>query len=222
MKIDNASAAQQSQANSASQRPPDQMGKEEFLKLLTMQLAHQDPLNPMDNQKFVTQLSQLASVERLENLSMAMNNMAMAQSANTSAQVVSFIGKSVRIGSNEFEMQGGEAAQEIGFSVPEDAARVEVTIKDKDGNVVRTIEMGGCDKGEHAVEWDGLADDGTPVDDGDYTFDVKAYDSEDEEMAASEEVERTVKGVTFNGGFPQLLIGDDKSVPLGQVKEVRE
>lgn len=221
MKIDGSTQAQ-SQQTEAQQRPSGQMGKEEFLQLLTTQLAHQDPLNPMDNQKFVTQLSQLASVERLENLSAAMNNMAMAQSANTSAQVVSFIGKSVRASADQVTLEEGLPQQDFGFSLEGDAARVDVTIKNSEGDVVRTIEMGALDEGEHDVSWDGLADDGTPAPDGDYTFEVTAYDSNEEDISAVEEVVHTVEGVTYQGGVPQLLIDDDDSIPLGQVREVRE
>ena len=60
-----------SQTQGAQGKKPDnRMGKDEFLKLLTTQMQAQDPLNPMDNTEFVSQLSQFTSLERLENMSL--------------------------------------------------------------------------------------------------------------------------------------------------------
>lgn len=42
--------------------------KESFLKLLVAQLKNQDPLTPIDNQNFTTQLAQLTQTESLENI----------------------------------------------------------------------------------------------------------------------------------------------------------
>ena len=43
----------------------DNLGKDEFLKLLTTQMSHQDPLAPMDNKDMIAQLAQFSSVEQM-------------------------------------------------------------------------------------------------------------------------------------------------------------
>lgn len=43
----------------------DSLGKDEFLKLLTTQMSHQDPLSPMDNKDMIAQLAQFSSVEQM-------------------------------------------------------------------------------------------------------------------------------------------------------------
>lgn len=43
----------------------EKMGKDEFLKLLTTQLSHQDPLSPMDNKDFIAQMAQFSSLEQM-------------------------------------------------------------------------------------------------------------------------------------------------------------
>jgi flagellar basal-body rod modification protein FlgD len=48
---------------------PGQLDRDDFLKLLVTQLRYQDPTSPMDTSAFMAQTSQLASVERLTELS---------------------------------------------------------------------------------------------------------------------------------------------------------
>lgn len=206
---------------SEQKKPPSQdLGKEDFLRLLTTQLAQQDPLSPMDNQAFVAQLSQLATVERLENVSQSLETMALAQAANTSAQVVSFIGQKVLVQTDSFDVQDGEH-QSFGFELASAADVVEVTIRDADGKVVRTIEAGAHEAGRHEVGWDGLDQHGNPVADGSYTFSVSAKNDR-EPVAATTHTTNVVRGITYKSGFPELLFANEKTARLGEIIEVVE
>jgi len=59
-----------------------QMGKEAFMELLVQQLKNQDPMSPMDNDKFIAQLTQLSSLEGIQNLNENMVGLAMLQQGN--------------------------------------------------------------------------------------------------------------------------------------------
>lgn len=201
--------------------PKKDLDKDDFLRLLTTQLAQQDPLSPMDNQAFVSQLSQMATVEKLENLSSSMQNMAMAQSANTSAQVVSFIGQDVRVSSSDVVVKDGAVSHGFGFSMEGEASEVEVLVKDNDGRVVRTLTLSGREPGDHSVTWDGKDDNGNTLSDGTYTFSVHAESESGETVATQNYATRTVKGITFADGFPRLLFDENTSASLGEVIEVK-
>lgn len=45
------------------------LGQEEFFKLLTTQLASQDPLKPMDDTAFIAQMANFSELEMMSNLS---------------------------------------------------------------------------------------------------------------------------------------------------------
>jgi flagellar basal-body rod modification protein FlgD len=54
------------------------LGQDAFLKLLTTQLANQDPLKPQDNGEFIAQLAQFSSLEKLTSIETSMKDLAAA------------------------------------------------------------------------------------------------------------------------------------------------
>lgn len=197
------------------------MGQDEFLRLLMTQLQQQDPLNPMDNTEFVSQLSDFASLEQLQNMSTGMEHLAFSQAANTSAQMVSFIGKDVDVSSAEV-MLGETGSAPIGLNLSTDAEELEVLVKDEEGRVVRTIEAGKTEGGEVEVVWDGLDEDGNRVDAGNYSFEVTAKDADGESVDATPRMRRRVSGVSFDNGIPMLVLDGETTISLGEVLEVHD
>jgi len=56
------------------------MGKNDFLMLLSAQLRHQDPLNPSNDSEFAAQLAQFTSLEQMQNMNASLETMASMQS----------------------------------------------------------------------------------------------------------------------------------------------
>jgi flagellar basal-body rod modification protein FlgD len=52
-----------------------QLGKDEFLKILIAQLKNQDPSDPLKDKDFIAQMAQFTSVEQLSNMSTEMKNL---------------------------------------------------------------------------------------------------------------------------------------------------
>ncbi|WP_426104799.1 flagellar hook assembly protein FlgD [Massilia sp. TSP1-1-2] len=68
------------------------IGIQDFLKILTSQLNNQDPLKPVDNQEFVAQIAQFATLEQSRQLNTKIDAMLSAQS---STQSIGLLGRTV-------------------------------------------------------------------------------------------------------------------------------
>ena len=73
------------------------LGKDDFLKLLVAQLQSQDPLNPMEDKEFISQMAQFTSLEQMKNVSNAVQI----------TQATSYIGKQVTWDDEMGEQQTG-------------------------------------------------------------------------------------------------------------------
>jgi len=65
------------------------LGKDAFFKLLMAELTNQNPLSPMENKDFVSQLTQFSSLEQLSNLN---NTLASLGEIFLLSQAAQFIG----------------------------------------------------------------------------------------------------------------------------------
>ncbi len=56
-----------------------QLGKDDFLKLLVTQLTYQDPTAPVKDQQFIAQMAQFSSLEQMQNISKSLSRLAEQQ-----------------------------------------------------------------------------------------------------------------------------------------------
>lgn len=70
------------------------LSQEDFLKILTTQLSFQDPLKPLDNQQFMAQMAQFASLEQSRSINSNLETMLAIQSAS---QSIGLLGRTVEV-----------------------------------------------------------------------------------------------------------------------------
>lgn len=74
------------------------LGQDEFFKLLTTQLASQDPLEPMEDTAFIAQMASFSELEMTSNLTKSFDNFNNSQAF---ASAHGYIGKTVSLSSGE-------------------------------------------------------------------------------------------------------------------------
>jgi len=86
-----------------TRQPQQNLGKDDFLKILITQLSYQDPTSPMEDKEFIAQMAQFSTLEQM--MSMAkdfslLTAMLMGNEASTA------LGKNVELVEGERTIQG--------------------------------------------------------------------------------------------------------------------
>lgn len=155
-----------------------------FLTLLTAQLQNQDPLDPLDTDKFVSQLVEFSSVEQSIEANRNLETLIGLQSSAETANALALLGRTVVFAGDRARIEGGAA--EWRYVVPEGASAVALTVVDGDGRIVAQ-SAGSAAAGEHAFVWNG------GVEGGVYRLGVAAVDRSGRSLAAAA---RSLAGVT--------------------------
>jgi len=153
----------------------DDLGMNDFLTMLVAQLQHQDPLNPMESQDFTAQLTQFSHLEAQFKSNSILESIAESLSLQTGKSAEDYLDKYVTAAVDTIDVTNSTATG--GFYTLEEAAQVSVTIYDKEGKLVQTIDAGQKEAGSYSVNWDGKDGDGNVLKDGTYKFYVEALTS---------------------------------------------
>ena len=204
--------------------PNDEMGRQDFLQLLTTQLQVQDPLNPLEAEEMAAQLAQFSSVEQLLNINNTLTEQGNSQDRLAdridSSVASNLLGKRVQAAGQELEWTGQESVP-VSFEVDDSASEATVTISNADGQEVYSQNLGSLSEGDHEFVWDGRDGDGQELPPGSYTFSVEAQDSNGDRVDTSTFLSGRVSRVSFTGEGTKVQVGDAK-IPLDQIENVRE
>src|ERR1043166_2227913 len=138
--------------SSTSATGSSKLGKDEFVKLLLAQLAHQDPTSPQSNEAFVAQLAQFANVELMQNANQNLESLLVAQAAGNQTGVAQLVGKDVVFKTDHVDLKDGKST-DLDIELGGHAKDVVVTITDDKGNVVRTEHLGEHEGGSLDYQW---------------------------------------------------------------------
>lgn len=202
-----------------------ELGRDAFLRLLTLQLQNQDPLDPVKNEDFVAQLAQFSSLEQLTSINetlgadqsvAATDSVRIAIDSNTA---VGLMGREVQVSTNSIDYSG-DGSKRIGYNLEGPADNVTIRIFDGSGNLIQTLVDGDPQQGNASIVWDGKDAEGDEVGAGTYLLvpDAK-YQGVPVEVASG--AAGIVTGVRYQDGLP-VLITDEGETPLNAVTRVTE
>jgi flagellar basal-body rod modification protein FlgD len=187
-----------------------------FLALLTTQLKHQNPLDPMDTNQFTQQLVQFTSVEQQLKTNEFLQAMVLANQNAGSSQAVGYIGKTVTASGSKSELVNGAARWHFAVDKP---AQITATVRDMKGNVVYT-HQGSVGQGESVFTWDGIGSSGNKQPDGSYSITIEGRDADGRLVNVATEMTGDVTGVDLTGSEPVLIVGTAR-VNMSSVLSVR-
>ncbi len=199
----------------------EELGQDQFLDLMMAQMKNQDPLEPMDNTEFISQLAQFSTARGVSELKDSFAAFSSSMHSNQALQASTLVGRSVSVPSQVGVLtDGGKLEGEI--ELPASATHTTLGIYDATGQRVRRIEMGPQASGSIPFSWDGTADDGSVLRAG--TYEVRAEAVIDSKVTAlntniyadveSVSLGRAGEGITLN-------VAGIGSVDFGKVTQIR-
>ena len=84
-------------------KPQQNLGKDDFLKLLITQLSYQDPTSPMEDKEFIAQMAQFSTLEQMTSMAA---DFAKLTAMITGSEASSALGKNVELADGERVVQG--------------------------------------------------------------------------------------------------------------------
>jgi len=206
--------------SSATAVPRKELGKDDFLKLLITQLANQDPLSPVDNSQMIAQLAQFSSLEQMQGVTSRLDTLLIAQTSANNLGTAGMVGRDVAYRTDRIDWTSGGPPAQLAARL-DAPADVSVVIQDASGRAVRTLQLGVRPAGEVQFTWDGLDARGNPLPSGTYKLSLGAKTGAGEDVAATLRARGRVRGVTFDGEIPLLLIGSSR-VKMSDVVEITQ
>lgn len=163
----------QKETTPISDKPKDStLTQEDFFKLLTQQLAYQDPFKPVENDQMVAQMSSFTTADGINNLNKQFENMNAVMSSSQALQASSLVGQSVLVQSSVGYQTAGEGFRSM-VNLPSNTTNMVVRIENSAGQVVRTYNLGEQQAGNIEINWDGKDASGNPLPAGNYK--IAAY-----------------------------------------------
>jgi len=155
----------------------EELGQEEFMRLLVAQLNNQDPTKPMENAEFLTQIAQFSTVDGIQGMETSLSDLGASMVSTRAIQASSLVGRDVISASNQAAFVPGEEidgvvvpGEEIDgvVAIPVSASAVQIQVSDSSGQLVKVLDIGDLGAGIHKFSWDGLLDDGASIPQGSY------------------------------------------------------
>ena len=192
----------------------------QFLELLVAQLENQNPFEPQEGTEFVSQLAEFASLEQLTSVNQGLETVNEGQAGLLNQQSVQMLGREVTFPGNEVVLPD-EGGVDLNYRLNAAAPDLTISVFDEFGVERGEIRRAPRVAGFNVHAWDGTVQNGDEqitLPPGSYRFEVSAAEGRTPIPVQTFGSGR-VTGITYENGFPELLLGDERIVP-GQVLKI--
>ncbi|VDC20361.1 flagellar hook capping FlgD N-terminal domain-containing protein [Pseudogemmobacter humi] len=187
-----------------------------FLKMLTVQMQNQDPLNPMEATDFSVQLATFSGVEQQVQTNQLLNAMAGQFSLMGMAQLAGWVGQEARAAADVVWYGGSPVT--LSPNPVATADRAVLTVHDSKGNLVAREDL---PVSAEPYQWFGADSQGDRLPDGRYVLTLESWRGD--ELLAEDPVEYYGRVVEARGGTSGaiLVFEGGIEVPASQITALR-
>ncbi len=219
--IDTGTLNQLGLSSGAAAPARDQLGQEEFLKLMITQLTNQDPFKPMESSQFLGQLAQFGTVSGISDMQKSLGTMADDLGGNRTLQAATLVDRQVLVPAREAWLPP-DGVIHGAVDVADGIANPTVEVVDLSGQGVARIALSDPAGGTADFEWDGTLPNGQKAEPGFYELRA-AGDVDGESQALNVMVAGRVESVAVrpDGQSLGLTVTGLGQVDLSQVRRIQ-
>lgn len=212
-------SANSSSSSSSSSAGIGGLTMNDFLTLMTAQLQNQDPLNPTDSNQFLSQLSELSTVEGISQLNTSMTSLSNSMMSSQALTSASLVGQGVLAQASSAYYTAGTPVTGA-VQVPSGASNVVVSVTNSAGVLVDQLNV-PASAGMQTFSWNGADSNGQATPSGTYAISAAA-EVGGANQAATTYINGTVTSVTLgaSGASPTLNTTQLGAVPLSSVQQI--
>lgn len=146
---------------------------ETFLRMLSVQMQNQDPLNPQDSTEFATQLAQFSTVEQQTLTNTLLTNLGTQLGAMGLSGLTNWVGMDARVKAPAHF--SGTPIEVVPNANPQ-ADKAYLVVKNANGAEVQRFSI---DPKADTLQWAGVNNSGKPFANGIYSFETESYAKEE-------------------------------------------
>ena len=188
---------------------------ETFLRMLTVQMENQDPLNPIESSDFAVQLATFSGVEQQVRTNDLLSSLLGQQSVSALSQVSGWVGMEARAA-----VPASFQGEPVDFFVDpvSGADQATLVVRNEAGREVSRVAMSSS---TDAGTWSGKDATGATLPDGAYTLSVEYRSGGEVVGTKSAEVYATVTEARLSGGDPLVRFASGGEIRADQVSAIR-
>ena len=201
-----------------STKKKDALDQADFLRLMTTQLQHQDPLKPMDNSQMVAQMAQLSTVQGIDDLNKTVAGFQQAMASDQILKGAALVGHEVLVPSSKVSLESDGGAS--GTVAAPGSGTVTIDITDANGVKVTQLNVPADAAGEVSFQWDGTDANGKRMPPGSYNIVATHIAGDGTQSKLSTYVQAAVESVTVGSDGLYLNLKGLGAAPLDYVLRV--
>lgn len=189
---------------------------ETFLRMLTVQMENQDPLNPVDSADYAVQLATFSGVEQQVQTNDLLRDLATQMGSSSMAQMAAWVGREARVPAAGYFDGSPVALAPNPVSL---ADRAEVVVTNQAGDEVDRFNV---PISAEPLEWAGLDHEGNPYPTGLYSFTISSFSGEELLDESPVDVYSMVTEVRSQDGEAILILSGGAAIAASQVNALRD
>ena len=188
---------------------------ETFLRMLTVQMQNQDPLNPVESSDFAVQLATFSNVEQAVRTNDLLVSLTDQLGASGLSQLSNWVGMEARA-----QMPVVFDGAPISLTVRPDrlADQTQLVVRDAGGTVVQRQDV---PQGAREIQWAGVGDNGAPLPAGSYDITTESFSQGAQLGSQPVEVHSRIVEARNDAGTTVLIMRGGQEVAADKILSLR-